>query len=93
MTDSKLSQKPQDKPQDKPKDENPFEEHDKRYEPRRTRHRKPLAGSQMAETGEGSVVFPPGVTGRLVDDEGRELSVYERLALLEGDSPSYGHHV
>lgn len=89
MTENKPAQR-QDK-DEKPTD--PFEEHDKRYEPRRKSHRKPLSGSQMAETGEGSVVFPPGVTGRLVDDEGRELTVYERLALLEGDSPAYGHHV
>jgi hypothetical protein len=66
---------------------------DKLYEPRRVQHRKALSGSQLVETGEGSPVFKPGETGRVVDDEGYELSVAERLALLEGDHPSYGNRV
>ena len=74
-------------------EKDPYEDIDKRYEPRRVHHRKPLATSQFALTGEGSHIMPPGMTGRLVDDDGNELSVYERLALLEGDNPSYGHHI
>lgn len=77
----------------KKQDKDPYEESDKRYEPRRVRHRKPLANSQFALTGEGSHVMPPGMTGRLADDDGNELSIYERLVLLEGENPSYGHHI
>lgn len=75
------------------KDEDQYADSDKRYEPKRKTHRKPLKGSQLDETGEGSPVLKPNQFGRLVDADGRELSVLERLVMLEGDNPSYGSHI
>jgi len=53
----------------------------------------PLEGSQLAVLGEGSAVVPVGMSGGLVSDDGYEFSITERLYLLEGGNPAYGHHV
>lgn len=70
-----------------------------RSEPQ-TQHTEPVdedlpgrKGSQLRELGEGSPVLKPGETGRVVDDYGHELSVIERLVLLEGGKPGYGRVV
>lgn len=73
--------------------EDPWADQDQRYEPKRVSHRKPLKGSQLEETGFGSPVFKPGETGNVVTDDGYELSVSERLALLENGKPGLGRTV